>query len=467
MKRLLFVLCLIPGLLSAQTSLQVSLVEAQKYAVENSFRVQNAQLDASAANSRIKELTSIGLPQVSGSATYQNFIDIPTQVAPADAFGFPDYLTQFLGEVSQETGVPINAPPSDPDALSELQFGTAQNMSAGISVSQLIFDGSYFVGLQAAKQSALLQQDLITKSEMDTRDEVANSYYTCLVAQRNADLMEQSKDLLLASASDTEALVKAGFAEQQDLDQLSLNISGLETRITYAKQQVEVAKKLLKFQMGLPLNQALDLTDQLNEMITEDMGMLTASFNANGTIEYILQESVVELQGLNVKNEKMRGYPQVAGFYQYQANAFSDEFSFFDASQNWYPTQLWGVQLNVPIFNSFQGRHRIAQADVELQKSQLQLEQVASGAALEHATAQTEYAFALSNYQNQENSLDLARRIFETTQIKYNEGLSTSFELSQANNQLLTAQGNYVGAMLTLFNARTRLARSLTTNSSK
>lgn len=467
MNRLLLVLCLLPGLLSAQSPLAVSLVEAQQYAVEHSFAVQNAQLDAVAANRRIKELTAIGLPQVSGSVNYQNFIDIPTQVAPADAFGFPDYLTQFLADVSQETGVPINAPPGDPNGLTELQFGTEQTMSAGISVTQLIFDGSYFVGLQAAKLSALLQQDMITKSELDTKDQVAQAYYTSLVAQRNAEIMAQSRELLVASARDTEALVKAGFAEQQDMDQLNLNISGLDTRITYAEQQVSVAKKLLMFQMGVDFSQGIALTDQLDALITQDMGLLTAPFLAKNTIEYQVQESVVELQGLNVRNEKMQGYPSIAGFYNYQTNAFRNDFSFLDFDQSWYPTQLWGVQMSVPIFGSFQGRHRIAQADVQLQKSELQLQQVAEGAALEHATAQTEFAFALSNFQNQQNSLDLAQRIFQTTQIKYNEGLSTSFELTQADNQLLTAQGNYVNAMLTLFNARTRLARTLTTNSSK
>lgn len=461
MKRLFILLLLLPATMQAQENLSVSLAQAQQYAVEHSFAVRTARLDAEAANRRVKELTAIGLPQVNGSMEYQNFIDIPTQVAPADAFGFPSYLNEFLYGVSQETGVPINAPEVDPNAVTELQFGTPHNMSAGISVTQLVFDGSYFVGLQAAKLSTSLQQDVITKSEKDTRDEVAEAYYTVLIAQRNAEILSESRGLLTESVAETEALVNAGFAEQQDLDQLQLNVADLDNRIAYAQQQIEVAKKLLKFQMGLDLNSPISLTDKLDNLISEDTSMLGLAFSPQNSIEYQLQETVVDLQKLNVKNERMKGYPQIAGFYQYQQNAFRYDFDFFDFDQSWYPTQLWGLQLNVPIFGSFQGKHRIAQADVELRKAQVSLEQVAEGAALENATARNEYTYALSNYQNQQRSVDLAQRIFNTTRIKYNEGLASSFELTQADNQLLTAQGNYVGAMLQLLNARTRLARSL------
>ncbi|MGB0137621.1 MAG: TolC family protein [Flavobacteriales bacterium] len=460
MKRLMLMLLALPALAQAQTPTSVSLAQAQQYAVEHSFAVRGAQLDAESAARRVKELTAIGLPQVSGSMEYQNFIDIPVQVAPADAFGLPPYLNQFLFDVSQETGVDLNAPQVDPNAVTELQFGTPQNMSAGIQVTQLVFDGSYFVGLQAAKLSATLSQDVITKSEKDTRDEVAEAYYTVLIAERNVEILTDSRELLAESTAETEALVEAGFAEQQDLDQLQLNVADLDTRIAYAQQQVDVAKKLLKFQMGLDLEAPLTLTDKLDNLISEDMSMLSLNFKPESTIEYQLQETVVDLQRLNVKNERMKGYPQIAGFYTYQQNAFRDEFSFLDFDQSWYPTQLWGLQMNVPIFGSFQGKHRIAQADVELRKAQVDLEQVSEGAALENATARNEYAYALSNYQNQSRSVELAQRIFKTTRIKYNEGLATSFELTQADNQLLSAQGNYVSAMLQLLNARTRLARS-------
>lgn len=461
MKQIAILLALFPAFAQAQDAVRVSLAEAQQYAVEHSFAVRNARLDAESADRRIKELTAIGLPQVSGDLDYQNFLDIPVQVAPADAFGFPDYLNVFLADVSDETGVPLNAPEIDPNAITELQFGTKHTATAGVTVTQLIFDGSYFVGLQAAKLSALLSQDQITKSEQDTRDEVAQAYHTVLISQRNAEILKESRELLAQSAAETEALVKAGFAETQDYDQLSLNIADLDTRILYAEQQTGVAKQLLQFQMGLPLGAPIELTDNLDNLISDDLALLSVPFNPANTIEYKLQTNVLELQKLNTRNERMKGYPTLGAFYNYQQNAYRDEFDFFDFDQSWYPTQLWGVRLDVPIFGSFQGKHRIAQASVEERKAEITLEQVEEGAILEHATAQSEFEFALNNYQNQERSVSLAQSIFNKTNIKYTEGLATSFELTQADNQLLQAQGNYVQAMLELLNARTRLARSL------
>ena len=227
-------LALIPFLGSAQENLSLNLAEAQAYAVENSFSVKNARIDALSAESEVKALTSIGLPQVSGSIDYQNFIDIPTQVAPADAFGFPAYLNDFLFGVAQETGVPINAPDSDPNAISELQFGAPQTMTAGISVSQLIFDGSYFVGLQAAKAYKQVMEGSIKKTEQQVKDQVAQAYHTVLVAKKNVEVLAKSILVMEKTLAETKALKEGGFIEQQDVDQLQLTLNDMNNKHDYA-----------------------------------------------------------------------------------------------------------------------------------------------------------------------------------------------------------------------------------------
>ncbi len=466
MKRKIIILLLVAGISQAsqaQENLQMSLSEAQAYAVEHGFSVQNARLDAEAARRSVKETTSIGLPQVNGKIDFNNFIDIPTQVAPADAFGFPDYLTEFLGGVSQETGVPINAPQGEADEISELQFGAPLTMEAGITATQLIFDGSYFVGLQAAKAYASLTQNAIGKSEAEIKSQTAQAYHTAVMAAENIAILKQSKTLLEKSLNDANAMFENGFAEEQDVDQLRLTLRDVENRINYAQQQSVIALNMLKFTIGLPMDNELSLSDNVETLTSEkvDLTLLSETFNLENNVDYKLQSTSLKMMELNWKNEKARALPSIGAFYSYSKNAQRDEFNFFDGNEKWYPTQLWGVQLKMPIFTSLQGHQRIQKAKIELEQSQLLLNQVSEGAKLEHANAKNDYAFAIDNYQTQIENKELAEKIFNRTQTKYNEGLSSSFDLSQAENQLLSAQGNYINAVLTLLNAKSSLAKAL------
>ena len=143
--------------------------EAQSLAAMRAYNVRYASIDAQEAASNTRELIASGFPQVSGSVEYNRYIDIPTQVSSGDAFGFPDYLTAFLGGVAQATGVPLDAPPVDPNAIQEFQFGAAQTMTAGITATQLIFSPSYFVGIQAAKAYASAMEASESKSVADAR----------------------------------------------------------------------------------------------------------------------------------------------------------------------------------------------------------------------------------------------------------------------------------------------------------
>lgn len=446
-----------------QEQVEMTLAEAQAYAVEHSFAVRYARMDAASAEREVKLITSAGLPHVNGSIEYNNYIDIPTQVAPADAFGFPAYLTQFLGAVSEETGVPINAPEQDPNAISEFQFGAPQTMTAGIAASQLIFDGSYFVGLQAAKAYASAQKSAIEKSEDEVKRATAEAYHTVLVSEENLRILENSRGVVSSNLTETEALFENGFVEEQDLDQLKLTLADLDSRINYARKQSEISKDLLKFQIGMPLENQIILKDDIASLTAAPgaAGLLSFGFSLDGNAEYETQNRYVELSKLNVKNEKAKSLPRISAFYNYQRNAQRDEFNFLDFDEKWYPIQLWGVQLTVPIFNSLEGSHRIQQAKIDVERASTALDQIAQGAKLEYLAAKNEYEMAVENTRIQKESKALAERIFNTTQIKYKEGVASSFELSQAQNQQLTAQGNYIGAVLQLLNTKARLTKAL------
>ena len=465
MKRILLTfsaLFFLSSLVSAQNVTALSLEQAQQYAIDHAFAVKNARLDAAKAEREVKETLSQGFPQINGSIDYNNYIDIPTQVAPADAFGFPPYITEFLGGVAQETGVPLNAPPADPDGVTEFQFGAPQTITAGIQATQLIFDGSFFVGVQAQKAYADAMASGIRQSEVDTKDAVASAYHTALIAKENQSILSQSRAVLESTLNETQALFENGFAEEQDVDQLRLSLADLDSRIQYAEQQAKVALDMLKFQIGMDLNDDVTLTDTIESLTgSDDMRLLSVPMNVNQNPQVMVQEKYVRLAELGVKNEKARLLPSIGGFYTYQQNAQREEFNFLDSDGRWFPIQLWGIQMNVPLFGSTLGHQRIEKAKVDLARAEEALLQIQKGAELEYRSAKIDFENALSQKQIQQDNMALAQRIFDRTQIKYNEGVASSFELSQAQNQLLTSQGSYINATLQLLNSRSRLNKAL------
>ncbi|MFY7972532.1 MAG: TolC family protein [Flavobacteriales bacterium] len=414
-----------------------SLKEAQDYAVKNSFNVKSVRHDAKAAELQTKELTGIGLPQLNGSVQYQNFIDLPTSIVPGEFFGAP--------------GQDI-----------KLQFGVPQQMTAGLSASQLLFDGSWLVGLQASKAYAQLQQQQVQLSERDVRKNVMDAYGYVLIAEEGLQILLQSKTLLENTLKETNSLYKEGFIEEQTVEQLQLNLNDVNNRIANSETQLVLTKNLLKFTMGYPLNADITLTDKSDNLLLSNTEQVLAStYNPESSLEFQLSKSALEMQELNLKNEKAKTLPNLAAFYNLQAQALRREFNFMDTSKPWFPVQLWGVQMNVPIFSGGRRYYSIQRAKVNVLKSSEQLNFTKEATNLQYLQAKTEYQNALGNYNLAKSSVELAERIQSKTLIKFKEGVATSFDLSQSNNQVIIAQGNFVQAMMNLLSAQTKLQKTL------
>ncbi len=208
----------------------VTLAEAQAVALEKAFAMQYAALDRSKAERDVKGVLASGLPQVNLIADYSQYIDIPTQVAAGDVFGFPEYLTSFLGGVSQATGVSLNQPPADPDALSEFQFGQAHTANVGIQASQLVFSGSYFVGLRAAQLYVDVQDRAAERTADEVLTQVAEAYHLALGAEEALSLAQESVKLIEQSRSEVSALQSEGFADALSVDRLNLAKTELEAQ---------------------------------------------------------------------------------------------------------------------------------------------------------------------------------------------------------------------------------------------
>ena len=454
------IILLFPGRIFSQTY-SFSLAEAQAYALENSYDMQYARMDEAIAKRDIKIFGSVSYPQINASIDYNNYIDIPVQVAPADAFGFPSYFTNFLGAVSQETGVPLNAPEIDPDAVSEFQFGAPQTITAGVAVSQLIFDGSYFVGKQASKAYAEVARMSVDRTKLQVIAAVSEAYHTVLLARENTRILENSRGTMEQTMNETTQFFENGFVEEKDVDQLRLSLADLDSRINFAQQQALVALDLLKFQLGLEMNAQLVVTDNIESLLAIETDPLTKAFVLENIPDVKVQRGNVGMADWAVKNEQVKKLPKIGAFYNYQRNAQREEFNFLDFDENWFPIQLWGVQLSIPIFGGFNRNHEVAKAKINQEKAEVALKRVSAAAELEYSMALNEYRNAIENERIQSGNLELANKIFNTTQIKYSEGVSSSFELTQAQNQLLTAQGNQIQATLQLLNTKTRLNKSI------
>jgi len=420
---------------NAQQSL--TLAAAKEYAVQNAFQVKSKNFDAQSAKLQTEELLAIGLPQISGSIQYQNFIDRPTSILPGDFFGMP----------GQNVAV---------------QFGVPQTLTAGINASQLLFDGSWLVGLQASKAYAALQNKNIIKSEIEVKRATEEAYHLAVIAQESIALLTASRDLLAETLEHTKALKKEGFLETQDVEQLSLSLNELEARIRVAQTQALIAKTLLKFTIGMNVDEEITLADN-SAMILESFNaqLVQSPFNAENLIDNQIIKEGLSLQKLSVKNQQAGLLPNLAAFYSVQRQAQRQEFNFLDGNEPWYPTQLWGLSMNVPIVSGGRKTKSIQRAGVEVKRMEETLAYSNNAAKLEYQVGMAEYMNATQNVDLALQSYTLASSILNKTQIKFDQGTSSSFELSRQTSQLLQAEVSLIQARLSLMNAQTRLSKSL------
>jgi outer membrane protein len=420
--------------------LWLSLQEAQNYAVKHSTETRNAQLDVAAAMKKIWETTASGLPQISASTSYVDNLKIPTTLIPA----------QFI----------------DPDAeegtFIGLKFGTQHSATLELNVNQLIFSGSYIVALQASRIYLQLSKDQLSKSEIEVKDAVTKTYYLILLAEEHKQTLETNLENVKKILLETRELYKAGFVEDTDADQLQLSVTDLENAVKSMKRQIEVTYRLLKFQMGLDLNKEIRLSQTL-EKILDDLNsrdLLAADADLTQHIDYRILDTREKSSKLLLRREKSEYLPTISAFFSYSQMAMRESFNFFSRDR-WYPSMLIGLNINIPIFSSGMRGARVAQAKLDLRKiTNLKL-QVADGLRLELLQARSEFSDALEKNQNLRQNRQLAKKIYDKTQVKYSNGMASSLELTQTHNQYLTAQSNYISGVVDLLNAKTRLDKVL------
>jgi outer membrane protein TolC len=382
---LLLLAVMLGGQARAQVAAPYSLEEAKKYALDKNHSAINSRKDLEIARKRIKESTSVGLPQVRGGLSYNYYFSIPTQM-------IPDFLTPALYGVLIEEDLVDEMPGNGETQYFPVQFGTKHNLLASFSIDQLLFSGEYIVGLRAARAYFEMVEVKHKKVESEIIQGVTNAYYAALVAQESKVILDSTLENLNGMLEETRATHKAGFIEDIDVEQIELLVADLEAMMLNVDRQLEIAYSALKFQMGLPQGNIIELTDDLGQLIAalNPDALLAKPFDHTSNIDYTLLTRQEGLQQLQLQLAKAAYLPNLSATYMLSGSAQRDEFNFLSSYGQWYPTNMLGIQLNIPIFSSGNRKYRVQQRQIELDKVKVTEEQLEQGLALEVTTAKSD-----------------------------------------------------------------------------
>lgn len=415
-----------------------SLQAAIDYALKHNANYLNAELDVKLTNYKNKEFTAIGLPQINASADFKDYFEIPTSLLPGQFFGAP-----------AGTYIPV-------------KFGTQYNAQGGISASQLIFNSDYIVGLQAAKQLNVLSQKNLARTKTETSVTITKAYYGALINRERLKTLEANIVRLKKLFNDTKALNQNGFVEKIDVDRLELAYNNLQTEKEKVERLVGVSETLLKFQMGYDLKSQINLTDKLNAEQLADIDLLADSkVNYENRNEYSLLQTQEKLNKIELKRYRLQYLPSLVAYASYIEQAQRTKFDFFDGSKSWYPIGLFGLTLNVPIFNGGQKYYRIQQAKVNIAKTGNTINNLKLAIDMEVNVNSIMYKNAYASMLTQKKNRDLATSIYETSKKKYEAGVGSNLELVTAETSLKEAETNYLNAVYDLIIAKTDLDKSL------
>lgn len=424
---------------SQEPPIGFTLQEAIDFALQYNRKSINAQWDIEAARAQKWETTATGLPQVSAAVDYQNFLKQQVQVIPAEFFG------------------------GNPGEFAEIIFGTKQNMNATATLTQKVFDGSYLVALQSAKVFLDISQNAKTKTDLEVRKGVINAYGNVLLAEKSLQILQRNLAVLQKNLDETTKIFENGLEEEESVEQLQITLAGVESNLNNVNRMKRLAYQMFNMTLGLDINRPTILSDDL-ERLTEEhisLGLLEADVNVENTIDYQIAENDKVSKELMLKLEKSKALPTLDAFINGGYSAFTDDFTFANKDQNWFGSSLFGVSLNIPIFSSGMRSAATQRAEINLEKAEIDLIDKEQNIRFEITSAKSDYQFAIEDYTNKKQSLKLAERIEAKNQTKFFEGISSSFDLRQAQTQLYAAQQEFLQAMLDVIKAKAELETAL------
>ena len=413
----------------------LTLDEAIEYGINNNFSVKNANREIEKAQKDRWSTIAIGLPQIYAEVNYQNFLEMPVSLVPAEFFG---------GQSGE---------------FAEISFGTKQKIVGSVRMDQLIFDGSYIVGLEASKIFLKISENIYEKTTLETKKIIVNNYAAALLAGENVKLLNKNKKNLEENVSEIHQLFKNGFVEEESVEQIQLTLANINTQLKYAANLSKIIHEMLKFNLGIPVEKKVVLTSQIYEIIDESNLIFENqnNFNISNNIDIKIAENNFLSESLLYKYEKSKFLPSLKAFINGSYTGNNEKFDFAKNNQKWFGSSLFGLSLDIPLFSSFSKKVNSQKAKISMQQAETKLNETQYRIRMEIETALNDYQLAIENYFTEKENLGLAERIENKNQVKYFEGMVGSFELRQAQLQLYSSQSKYLSSIQNLIERKINL----------
>ena len=427
----------------------LTLNQACEYAVLHNKTLLNIRDQVTSSNEKIRETRAQGLPQINGSVDFMTYFN---------------YKMNFSFGSSDGGNVPdFNAPPFDDGDRAIIgymssMFGSAEpiilknQLNGKVQVSELLFSGQYWAGIQTARIVKELADKNVVKTEQDVKEGVINSYYLILTTEQNLRIVQENIANLTSTLQHTNNMFKAGVAEETDVDQLRVALSQLQNSQKAVERAIQLSYNMLKFQLGVAPDVKVRLTENVESILAkiDPVSTLGRDFDITRNIGYSMTESQIRLSQTQLGIQNWAYSPTVTGFYSYTKKIITTAFDLT-------PEHLAGFTVSVPIFSSGMRRARVSQSKIDLDIAQRNQEMVKEQLETQHSQLVFNYQNALENYNTQKENMTIAGRVYANIQNKYKQGLVSSLDLTQASSNLLTAENNYLSSVLTLLQAQTSL----------
>ncbi len=407
---------------SAPVTNEFSAKQAVDYALKNAIPVKNALLDIEQQKQYNRQITASALPQITGNASVVDYLSIPTSLIPAEFFG------------------------GTPGTYQPIKFGTKYNGTYGGDLQQIIFDGQVFVGLRARKTSI----DFFSKISEITREKIKENvykiYYQLVVGQRQIGTVDANINSTEKLLHDTKEMFKNGFSERLDIDKAQVQLNNLYTQRLKAQSQIDAGMAGLKFLLNMPQKDSLILTDTLSDEELKS-NILDESYNYEDRKEYQLLGLQTKLEQFNVKRYQLSKIPTLTFDANVAQNAQRTTFDFFKKGQPYYTTSFISFKLSIPLFDGGARNAKIASARLDLMKTQNSLDSLKSSIDNDVLQARINMKSSMLTIDIQKKNAELAEQVYKTTNLKYEQGLGSNQEISQAQADLVTAQNNYYNSL--------------------
>jgi outer membrane protein TolC len=463
--KLLLIIFSVSGI-AQKADLSFSLIQAIEYAQQNNATLKAADLQIKAAEEKKWETISIGLPKVDATIGYNNWIKQQVSLIPAAAFDNTQSIINVVNNYFDANQINNNV--SQAEGLIPIRFGTKQSMDANLSLRQLIFDGSYFVGLKSVQIYVDIEEGLRNKTSVELKKSTTEAYGNVLLAKESIRIIKGNIEILKSTIKEVQKLYENGLTEEENLEQLQITLAILESSLKNNIIQEKGALQLLNLILGIDINKPIILSDDFEELIKNnlDLSIILNNNNIKKSADYLIRENDKVSKELLILYEKSKLLPKINAFLNSGYSGYSDTFNFTNKSQKWYGSTIFGLKMDIPIFSSAEQLSKINRAKIDLEKSILLLDEFEKKLSIQVNIAKGNYQFAVEEYFNQKRNLALAERIENKNKIKFIEGLSSSFELKEAQSQLYNSQQNYLMSMFNIISTKAKL-ESLTSENNK